>query len=324
MASLSLLRSVAVGFAFLAAVMGASSLCLAVRRGMARGAVGGTTESPFRGLFELALRNGVKSFHGPARTFLKNQAFRNFFRDGSRWFESRGMVCPEESAASLSLAATLVFAIVGALITGSPLGGLVLDALLFAILATRIQAWKEREQEALRNAVPLALGVMGDCFQSGYSLMQTMEQVSEQTEGVLSVVFGRCADALKLGGTTREALDHIRGIQGVEELSFVAVALDVQHQSGGSFASVLSNAQRMVADEIELRRSLQVQTAQARLSAQVVCLMPFVLMAVLSFLSEGFLSAFFESPAGVAMLIIAVLMEVTGIALVRRMLKVAA
>ena len=47
------------------------------------------------------------------------------------------------------------------------------------------------------------------------------------------------------------------------ELAFIAVALDVQHASGGSLASVLDAARESVEGEIELERSLRVQTAQA-------------------------------------------------------------
>lgn len=323
MATSSLFCIVAVGLAFVSSVLGAKSLLAVVRRGLSRGAAGNGFDNPTRGLLDLVLRNGIRGLRRPARVLMRNENVRPWLRDGARCLEARGLVCPEESEATLLIAAVLLLAVVGTVVAGNPVGGLALDAVALIFVSTRIQSWKDREQEDLRNAVPLALGIMGDCFQSGYSLMQTMQQVSEQTEGALSSVFGQCADVLKLGGTTREALEHIRGVKGVAELSFVAVALDVQHQSGGSFASVLGNAQRMVADEIELRRSLRVQTAQAKLSAQVVCLMPFVLMAVLSLMSEGFLAAFFESPAGIAMLAIAVLMEITGIILVRRMLRVA-
>ena len=86
------------------------------------------------------------------------------------------------------------------------------------------------------------------------------------------------------------------------QLAFVAVALDVQHQSGGSLAAVLDAARESVESEIDLARSLKEQTAQAQLSARIVTAMPFVLIALFSLMSPGSLSPFFESMAGMALL----------------------
>ena len=337
----SVLGVVGVVAAFMAASLASWSLFVALRRDVTRGSStqdrGGSSSrgrsssrerSSSRGgslknVVAITLRNGVPALHGASLALLRIRPVATFAGDSHRRCESMGVVCSQESLVSLALAFFVVCAVFGSLVTRTVFGGLVLDALLAAILVVRLQTWKEQERESLRNEVPHALSVMGDCFQSGYSLVQSMRHVSDQTQGRMSEAFGRCADELELGETPREALANIRGIEGVEELSFVAVALDVQHQSGGSFSSVLSNAQRMVADEIDLRRSLHVQTAQARLSAQVVSLMPFILMALLSLMSEGFLDSFFGSLAGMALLAVAVIMEAAGIMLVRKMLKVA-
>lgn len=85
---------------------------------------------------------------------------------------------------------------------------------------------------------------------------------------------------------------------------------------------VLEAARETVEGELALKRSLRVQTAQARLSARIVTIMPFALVAVFSLVSKGFLDPFFESPLGVALLCMAVLMQVSGVAAVRRMLSV--
>jgi tight adherence protein B len=77
-----------------------------------------------------------------------------------------------------------------------------------------------------------------------------------------------------------------------------------------------------VESELELARNLKVQTAQARLSSSIVTWMPFILVAIFSFVSPGFLSPFFESLAGIALLVVALLMQAAGVFSVRHMLKV--
>ena len=108
------------------------------------------------------------------------------------------------------------------------------------------------------------------------------------------------------------------------ELGFIAVALDVQHAGGGSIAPVLEAARESVEGELDLARSLRVQTAQAKLSARVVTAMPFLLVALFSLMSPGFLQPFFGSVAGLGLLALALTMQVAGVFAIRRMLKIEA
>ena len=85
---------------------------------------------------------------------------------------------------------------------------------------------------------------------------------------------------------------------------------------------VLQATTETVKGELALRRSLRVQTAQAKLSARVVAVMPFILVSAFSLASPDFLMPFFQSVQGYALLALAILMQVAGIVLVRRALSV--
>ena len=86
-------------------------------------------------------------------------------------------------------------------------------------------------------------------------------------------------------------------------------------------ASVLDAAQKAVTGRLDLARQLKVQTAQARLSARVVTVLPFALLAVLSLLSPGFLDPLFSNAMGWIVLAFALLLQVGGIVWVRSILR---
>jgi len=65
-----------------------------------------------------------------------------------------------------------------------------------------------------------------------------------------------------------------------------------------------------------------VQTAQARLSAKVVSLLPLFLVAAMSLTMDGYLATFFSSAGGLMLLAAAVGMEAAGIVLIRRILRI--
>ena len=85
---------------------------------------------------------------------------------------------------------------------------------------------------------------------------------------------------------------------------------------------VLDAARDSMKGELALRRSLRVQTAQAKLSARIVVVMPFILVAVFSLASPDFLTPFFSSVFGYALFALAVFMQVAGVVLVHRALSV--
>ena len=232
------------------------------------------------------------------------------------------MVTSTEALVSLWVALCLVLGVVAGLVSGSLACAAAVAAGSGVALVGALRSLRDKRQATLREEVPEALRSMGVCFRAGLSLPQTLRQVADELGSPLGALFARSAARLDTGCTATEALAVFREQRGLPELSFVAVSLDVQHQSGGSLASVLDAARESVEGELELRRSLRVQTAQAKLSARIVTLMPFILVALFSLVSEDFLDPFFGSPAGMALLGAALAMQAAGVILVRRMLDV--
>lgn len=268
------------------------------------------------------LRHGVAWALPLARALMRSERVEALAREAVWTVRSRGIATTEEPLTSLFAAALLGAVAVAGLVTGSIAGGVAVAACVCAVAVVRLRGREDRRREELRDAVPDALRSMGVCFQSGLSLLQTLQQAAGEAKGPLRQLFERAAHRLETGQGASEALEALREGSSVPELAFVAVALDVQHETGGSLGQVLDAARDSVKGEIELRRSLKVQTAQAKLSARIVSVMPFALIAVFSLVSEDFLAPFFTSAAGLALLGLALGMQAAGVLAVRRMLAV--
>ena len=63
------------------------------------------------------------------------------------------------------------------LVSASPFAGVAVAVLACAVAVARVHGWRDRQEEALREAVPDALHAMGSCFQAGFSLLQTFQQL---------------------------------------------------------------------------------------------------------------------------------------------------
>lgn len=268
------------------------------------------------------VRNGFGPLLPAASRLLECGRVRACVQEAAWAMSEGGRATTPKALLSLWLLAALLLAGAAGVASASPVAACAVAACAAAVWMAVLKTAQDRRRAAVREAVPDALRAMGVCFQSGLSLLQTFQQVAKETQPPLQTLFLRASHLLQTGRTASEALGVFRSGPLVSELAFVAVALDVQHQTGGSIGQVLESARETVESELDLERSLRVQTAQARLSARIVSVMPFVLVAIFSLVSDNFLAPFFASFTGVALLALALCMQAAGVLLVRRMLKV--
>ena len=311
----------AVMFAFACLYAAVQSSAVTLRRRRAAMAAQGDAMSA-RGLLSWRLRNGF-SFAMPAvRLLARFKVFAGIFDEGAVLCREAGMTVTRESVGSVALVALCALALALGIVARSSIAALATPVCAVAIASVLASHARDRRQEAVRESVPQALESMAACLGTGYTLLQTFDAVSKDVPGPLGETFARSAHVLEVGGSAERALAELKEGAQASELAFVAVALDVQHQTGGAMRQVIDAANDTVKGELALRRSLRVQTAQAKLSARVVVVMPFVLVAAFSLISPDFLMPFFSGPFGYALLGVAVIMQALGIVLVRRALAV--
>lgn len=273
------------------------------------------------GIRRYAARKGIPAFYGIAEHLLRYKRISSSVSSITDLFVQGGYKTDKRAIASSLIGAILATAIILWMVSGSAVFGIAGTLSLVGILIVYANHVRERQSLAIREQVPDALRALMASFKSGHSLMQALEESSSDVNGRLGGLFGIAVDRMRLGSPTTEALSALCSDERLPELSFLALALDVQHRSGGNLGPVLDSAMDSVECELALMRKLKVQTAQAKLSANVVTVMPFVLVALFSVASPGFLSPFFDSVGGMCLLALALAMQLSGILIVRRMLR---
>ena len=275
-----------------------------------------------REMFAYVLRNGIDITSGMACQLLRISRITWICENAVRLVQRKGFAASAQSIASISCFVLIILACMCMLLTRSLLAGVLVPLCVAFILVSYCSHEHERELETLRDQVPDALRCMEACLHAGLSLPQAFFEVASEVPSPAKELFASVSHDLEMGYAMDEALARFRKLSGLPELGFVAMALDVQYACGGSATPILHSAEDSITKGLELRRALRVQTAQARLSAQVVSIMPFFLMAVLSLVSPGFLDPFFSNVQGMTLLALAICMQVAGVLMVRRLLAV--
>ena len=179
-----------------------------------------------------------------------------------------------------------------------------------------------KHQTALEIAhmMPSIFRTIAVALGSGLTLSQSIEYVSKHTEGVVSENFCIADMQIKCGFPIEEAIEDLAERLDAPGVNLLASALVISHRTGSPLKSLLQKTAELVELQEKNQRLIATKTAQVRLSARIVCLLPVVLLIVLSLLSPDFQQGLF-TPSGVLCTVIAMVMDCIALLIIRSIMK---
>lgn len=225
------------------------------------------------------------------------------------------------TAMGLFALATAAAALLGGVVSLSPLGLLVGAVGFPTLFLVRAQRSARQRAAQLAEAMPESFHALAISLGSGHSLGQALRFVGNHAPEPIHTEFMRASFAMTCGLSATEALDALLARLPAPGLDLVALALKVSQRTGAPLKDLLAQAAGMVGERVELARRLEVKTAQARLSARLVTVLPLVLIAVLALLSEDF-RAGVGTPTGAVSVLVALVLDAVAWVWIRRVMEV--
>ena len=100
------------------------------------------------------------------------------------------------------------------------------------------------------------------------------------------------------------------------------VSVLIQRDSGGNLTEVLSNLSRLIRDRLKLLARVRVLSAEGRLSAWILGLMPFALAALMNAFNPKFMSPLWTDPIGITVVKYMLVLMVIGVLIMRKIVKI--
>ncbi len=107
-----------------------------------------------------------------------------------------------------------------------------------------------------------------------------------------------------------------------EDFRWTVMAIEIQREVGGNLSEVLQTVADTMVARNRLRGEVRALTAEGRISAIVLVLIPVALFAFLFVTNPNFLEPLLTNPIGVAALVIAGLLMIVGVFWLRRLVKI--
>jgi tight adherence protein B len=179
------------------------------------------------------------------------------------------------AAGTLALAAVL-FGLTGSWIFG--LAGLALGPLgSVTFLRVRIS----RRKKAFEAQLPDALSLIASSLSAGHTFLRAIQMMTEEAEPPLAEEFSRLVSETRLGDPVVDALGRMAARLEIRDLDWIVQAIRIQQTVGGKLADILHTLADFIRARQEVRREVQVLSAEGRVSAYVLAaLAPFLLLVM--------------------------------------------
>ena len=224
------------------------------------------------------------------------------------------------------LAISGVLAVLGALAAmvaglppyATPLGALTMASLPLLWLTFR----RSRRLKAFAVQLPDALELIARALRAGHSLASGFNLVREEMAEPIGKEFGRVFEEQNLGLSMEDSLNGLTERVPNLDLKFFSTAIVLQRQTGGDLAEILDKIGYIVRERFKIWGQVQALTGEGRLSGVVLLGLPPVLFLAVYRLNPDYVMMLFSDPMGKKLLTGAVIMQVLGALVIRKIINI--
>lgn len=222
----------------------------------------------------------------------------------------------------------VLFVVAGALVAGAagllvggPLLGLALAALAPLAAKVLLDLRTTRRRKAFADQLDDSLQLLASSLRAGHSLLQALNSVSHEAEEPTSEEFSRIINEIRIGRSVGGALDEAAARMQSEDFVWVTQAIAINREVGGNLAEVLDGVGHTIRERNQIRRQVQALSAEGKLSAIVLILLPIGIVGFLSMTNPEYLGKLTESVLGYGLIGAAVVLMLVGTLWLRKVVS---
>ncbi|MDD5033425.1 MAG: type II secretion system F family protein [Methylococcaceae bacterium] len=170
--------------------------------------------------------------------------------------------------------------------------------------------------------LPEALDVMTRALRAGYPFNETLHLVATEMDEPLASEFRITFDEINFGVDTRWALHNL--VDRIPSMSLMAIVTTVlvQRETGGNLAETFENIGRLIRGRFRFHRRVLTLTAESRISAWILAMVPFVLFVAMTFVNPDYVATLTQDPMGRKAILVGVGLLIAGNLWIRKLISI--
>jgi tight adherence protein B len=188
---------------------------------------------------------------------------------------------------------------------------------VFYIMRVRGRRLKKFEEQ-----LPDAIDLFTRTMRAGHNIHSGLETIAHETSDPVRMEFRKMMEELALGSQVEPALHGLGKRVPIIDLKFFITTLILQRQTGANMVAVLEGLSTLVRERLGMAAKLKAHTAQQRFSAGLLCALPLVFGVGSYFLKPDYVSLLWTDPVGSKFLTYAIISEIVGILIIRKIANI--
>jgi tight adherence protein B len=221
---------------------------------------------------------------------------------------------------------TLIAVIVGLLfsmIMSFPWPAVIIMTLAFAALPfLYVYNSKEKRLEKIELQLPDALDMMSRAMRAGHAFPSALQMVGNESPLPIADEFKLTFDEINYGIPLQEALLNLATRVPSTDLGYFVIAVLIQRETGGNLSEVLDKISKLIRERLKLLATIKVLSAEGRLSAWILTILPFGLAIMINILNPKLMAVLWTDEMGKKMVATAIVLMILGIFWMWRMIKI--
>jgi tight adherence protein B len=183
--------------------------------------------------------------------------------------------------------------------------------------------WKRKKRfEAFLENLPDALDLMSRALSAGHAFSEALHMVSAEMPEPIAGEFRKAYEEQNLGLSLKLAMENLTQRMPILDLRMCVTAVMIQRETGGNLAEILEKVSYTIRERFRIMGDLKTLTTSSRMSAWLLCGLPIFVTLVITIMNPDYMAILWKDTRGHYLIAAAMLLQVTGMLIVRKILNI--
>ncbi|MCG3136433.1 MAG: hypothetical protein HJJLKODD_00266 [Phycisphaerae bacterium] len=204
----------------------------------------------------------------------------------------------------------------------NPLVAVVVSGLTFLGPIVFLKIKRNRRMKKMVTQLPDVFEMMSQALRAGHSLAGSIQLIADQLPDPAGTEFSRVFHEQNFGLKIEDALMNLANRCDQMDIRFFVTAVLIQRQTGGDLAEILDKISSVIRGRIELLGTVRGLTAEGRLSGWVLFVLPILVFFASLGMNREYAMTLIVDPNGRLMLCVAGMMQLLGMAMIKKIVNI--
>jgi tight adherence protein B len=204
----------------------------------------------------------------------------------------------------------------------APLTALVLGGVGASLPYLYVRRLRNKRIARLEAQMPDAMDYLSRSMRAGHAFTISIGMVGEDLPNPMGQEFRTLFNEQNLGASLNVAFNNLIRRVPLLDVRFFASAVLLQRQTGGNLGEILGRLSDVIRGRFRLRGHVKAVSAHGRMTAGILTALPVLTAAALLFVAPGYLQGMFNDPDGRKLVVGAVLSQVVGNLIIKKIIKI--